>query len=166
MNKKGFTLTEVIVVVIIVGVLASIALPMYARSVERARATEAMSAVKAMNDAIYAFFAEREVCPTQFRQLVVNMPVSNLNSSSIQTQHFQFDMGSNVQTRAVPGTTCPGVLATRIHGGRYSYKIWNPYTRSTTDNGFSLQCAPVTTGDKTNIAVCESLGLYRAATEE
>ena len=56
MNKQGFTLTELLITVVIVGILVSIALPMYTRTIERSRATEAMAAIKAMNDSIYAFF--------------------------------------------------------------------------------------------------------------
>ncbi len=50
-GKAGFTLIELIVVVIIVGLLASIALPQYAAFVERARATEAISAIGAVKTA-------------------------------------------------------------------------------------------------------------------
>ena len=50
-NKKGFTLVEVLTVVIIVGVLSSLALPQYRRVVERARATEAIAELKTLYDA-------------------------------------------------------------------------------------------------------------------
>ena len=42
-KKKGFTLIEILVVVLIIGVLVAIALPSYMRSVERSRATGPMT---------------------------------------------------------------------------------------------------------------------------
>lgn len=44
-NKSGFTLLEIIIVIIIVGVLASLALPRFFDTVEYSRATEAMNAI-------------------------------------------------------------------------------------------------------------------------
>lgn len=41
--KKGFTLLEVLIVVILIGILAAIALPQYMTTIEKARAAEAVS---------------------------------------------------------------------------------------------------------------------------
>ena len=49
-NKKGFTLVEILAVVLIVGVLSAMALPQYRRVVERARATEAIAGLKTLYD--------------------------------------------------------------------------------------------------------------------
>ena len=159
MNKKGFTLVEILTTVLIIGILSSIALPMYMRAIERSRATEAMSAIKAINDAIYAYASEKEgACPTSYSKLVVTLPsdAQSQGSTSVSTRHFRFDLGS--APVAVPGTDCMGVKATRINGGKYNYWIWNPYRRGT-GKGLSLQCDADADNDK-SIAICESLGIY------
>jgi len=169
MNKKGFTLTEILTVVLIIGVLTSIALPKYMRSVERARATEAMSAIKAINDATYAYFTEKENCNFTLNNLAVTLPEGTATSACTPgttvacTKNFKFELKAAAAT--VPGTDCNGILATRINGGSYSYTIWNPFTRGTTGNALALQCAPTNSSDEKSIALCESLGLYRASAQ-
>ena len=49
--KQGFTLLELLVVVLIIGILAGIALPQYKRSIAKARAAEAIMILKSITDA-------------------------------------------------------------------------------------------------------------------
>ena len=160
--NKGFTLVELLTVVLIIGVLTSVALPQYMRSVERSRATEAMSVVKAINDAVYAYAAGRtgaNACPNSFKKLVVSIPGSMTNSTTLKTSNFIYEL--NKATMAViPGTDCAGVVATRNANGKFDYKIWNPYKSGTTGTSAALACTGSAGKGK---EICESLQIYTTA---
>ena len=74
MNKQAFTLIELLVVVLIIGILASMAMPGYVRAIEKSRSAEAMNMVKNINDAVYAYAAERSECPPSFSKLLIEVP--------------------------------------------------------------------------------------------
>jgi len=150
--KKGFTLVEILVVVLIIGILSSVALPNYQRSIEKTRATEAMNNIKAANDAVYAFAAERNKCPETFKKILITIPGDDTAGTMVAGKYFNYYL--NAATSApIPGTPCGGIVAERIGG---DYVIWNPY--ATTDSGKrTLACMSDT---KKGIGVCKSLGIY------
>ena len=57
-REHGFTLVELMIVVIIVGILAAVAIPMYRGATERAKASEAESALGAVRSAMRVYYAE------------------------------------------------------------------------------------------------------------
>ena len=57
--KKGFTLIEMLVVVLIIGILAGIALPQYTNAVEKSKASEALIILKSLRD-------HQALCFTQY----------------------------------------------------------------------------------------------------
>ncbi len=75
-NKKGFTLVEVLVVVLIIGILGAIALPQYMTSVERARVTSNMSVLKPIYDSALQYYSFNDEFPDSLKKLPVSMPES------------------------------------------------------------------------------------------
>ena len=51
LNKKGFTMVELLVVLVIVGILAAVAVPIYLQNVQRARAAEAIATMGLLRQA-------------------------------------------------------------------------------------------------------------------
>ena len=54
--KKGFTLTELLMVTVVVGVLITIAVPKYQIAMEKGRALEAIANAQALSDAANAYY--------------------------------------------------------------------------------------------------------------
>ncbi|MCX7917346.1 MAG: prepilin-type N-terminal cleavage/methylation domain-containing protein [bacterium] len=58
LRKKGFTLIELMTVVIIVGILASVAVPLYRANVKRAMASEGAALLGSVRTAQRVYYAE------------------------------------------------------------------------------------------------------------
>lgn len=89
-NKSGFTLLEIIIVIIIVGVLASLALPRFFATVEYSRSTEALTAITAIRQALERCYLQRNGDYTNcgdFTVLDVNDPATSPNA------HFDYTFG-------------------------------------------------------------------------
>ena len=68
-NKKGFSLVELMIVVAIIGVLTAIAIPNFQAFQARARKTEAKSALTSIYTAAKAFHAKWETYATLFEAI-------------------------------------------------------------------------------------------------
>lgn len=60
LKNFGFTMVEMMIVVIIIGVLAGIAIPNYMRSVEIAKCAQGMGVLKTMRTAALDYFREND----------------------------------------------------------------------------------------------------------
>jgi prepilin-type N-terminal cleavage/methylation domain-containing protein len=103
-NKSGFTLVELLVVVAIVGILASAGIPQYKRMVQKAKTSEGKVYLGSIHDAEAAFFAE------------FGAYGSNLTSMGVQAQ-----TGANI------GTYLAGFLAATC-GAAGSHATAEPQT--------------------------------------
>jgi len=69
-NKRGFTLFELLIVMTIIAILATIAVPSYKQSQIKARETVLMEDLYQMRSAIDAYFADHSRYPESLGELV------------------------------------------------------------------------------------------------
>ncbi|OAZ96200.1 pilin [Halomonas sp. G11] len=99
-NKKqgGFTLIELMIVVAIIGVLASIAVPQYQNYVGRAQVSEAISLMSPAKTAISEYFISRGEFPTNNAEAGLSEPAEMAGKYVASVDVSQGDAGVTVVT--------------------------------------------------------------------
>ena len=97
-TRKGFTLLELLVVVVIIGILAAVALPQYRKAVEKSRMVEAITAVEAIAKANEIYKLVNGTYTNNINNLDINFsgkPVSwGGDIPAIQGKYFILSAGS------------------------------------------------------------------------
>ncbi|MBM3254228.1 MAG: prepilin-type N-terminal cleavage/methylation domain-containing protein [Candidatus Omnitrophica bacterium] len=107
LSLTGFTLLEVLMVVIIIGVLATLAIPQYTKTVEKARASEAYSNLGTLRKAEWIFYNDRS--PQTFTAVVASLDIENPNSMA--TRNFNYTITASSSTFTVTATRASGTNA-------------------------------------------------------
>lgn len=141
-NKVGFTLVELLAVVLIIGVLTSVALPKYRRTIERAAAVEALVNLRSLFESAKRFKAATSTAPTRLKGL----DISFFDASSDQTNPFT--MGKyeyEFQTN--------DIKVCRLNGNYCFYMYYNHASKGKD----ALTCKITSAGGKYDW-LCEALG--------
>ena len=72
MNRKGFTLVEILIVMALIGILVAIVIPSYRNSTKRAREAVLKENLFQIRDAINKYYWDKKKYPTSLEDLVIS----------------------------------------------------------------------------------------------
>ncbi|WP_428075302.1 type IV pilin protein [Candidatus Avelusimicrobium luingense] len=148
-NNRAFTLIELLVVVLIIGILASVALPQYNKAVEKSRATEALSLLRTINQAVDAYYLASGEYPASFDELSIDIPWTGreVGYASSVVKDSRSNGNWSVQLEKAG---CQSIIATRLDG-KYKgggFFVEKNCSTSYPWNNHEIYCTEFLTGSK------------------
>ena len=118
-NRKGFTLVELMVVILIVGILAAVAIPLMQGRIDKAKWSEANATAGTIRTAIRAYAAETSVATAQAlagSNLGVAATQSALGFSSTDCAGTYFD----ADDYTITAVNANGIATVTVTGGSHT----------------------------------------------
>ena len=125
-NRNGFTLVELLVVVVIIAILAAIAIPLYTNYLQRARRADAKTALEQVRAAQEMWRAEKGVYSLDRTELQTTMSAPDTNISKYYTWAFTATGAAawTAQATALGGQVPDGDLTINQDGVKLPADKW------------------------------------------
>jgi prepilin-type N-terminal cleavage/methylation domain-containing protein len=136
-TRKGFTLVELAVVIVIIGVLAAFGVPKFLNSVERSKAAEAFAYLSAVRSAEERYLAKEGVYTADLTALDINLQAPKY-----------FTVPTTITVTAGTATSPPAWSLTLTRVAATSSK--GAYTVTFTEGGFDSTNSTITANPEIN----------------
>ena len=161
-HKMGFTLVELLVVVIIIGILSAVALPQYQKAIYKSKFSKLKILVASIAEAQEAYYVANRQYATRFKELPIEMPAGwhEPSGKTGEDSQYLYDWGNctiaisedtSIKNRAW------GVLCRDSSIGM-TYRVWFQHLPSGLSGNNGLRHCQSLTADATTIQarICET----------
>jgi type IV pilus assembly protein PilA len=112
-NKKAFTMVELMVVVLIVGILAAVAVPLMSGRIDSAKWSEAKAAMGTIASALRSYAAEKGSFTTAPTLANIGLTNNDLNGTYFSYQAYAITSASASGSQVSFVITCTAASSTR-----------------------------------------------------
>lgn len=94
-DKQGFTMLELMLAILIIGVLAAVAMPVYSNAVQKSKISRAQADLRTLESALSIYYAEKGEYPAELKDLtpdyIKEVPESPWNSDTYKEDYSYKD---------------------------------------------------------------------------
>lgn len=140
-QNKGFSLLELLVVILIIGILAAVAIPQYQMSVGRTKFTTLKSITKNIVESLQIYYMVNNSYPSKYTDLDISF--DEMISGFSDSREFSFSISGGISCTVWFGNDNIINCGREIFGTQMSYYVWRdtnkPYIcRVTSSNTYDM----------------------------